>query len=78
MPSSALDQASLVLGGSQEVCDLLHIVVGHAFERRHLSVRERAEEMGDAQSELHAREVKAEANYKYVRNFLAEPGQEHT
>lgn len=49
---------------------MLHIVVGHAFQRRHLSVRERAEEMGDTQSELHAREVKAEANYKYVRNLL--------
>lgn len=62
MPSSALDQASLVLGGSQEVGDLLHIVVGHSFQRGHMSVRERAEKMGDAQSELHAREVKAEAN----------------
>lgn len=70
MPSGAFNQTSLILGRSQEVGDLLHIIIGHSLQRRHPSVRERAEEMGDAQSEFHASEMEAEADCKDVRRFI--------
>lgn len=64
----ALDQASLVLGRSQEIGDLLHIIIGHALQRRHPGVRELAEEMGDTQPELHASEVKPKANCRDIES----------
>lgn len=64
MDSVTLNQASLVFGRREEVGHLFHIVIGHALQRGHLGVRERAKEMGNSESELHASEVKAETNCK--------------